>query len=440
MKAPTLQIVQSEEEMAVESRKCHPRTVAPEGPFENFQSPPAPTPILTLLLNDSVREDLRHARDHSGHRRGLTGGSGDHGAVDRCSSRSVRGAVEGCSREGVVAVKRPMVLRVVTATMLLAPLIVTGQARAEVPGVNGQIAFERLAPNQAFEAPGNGTVFVANPDGTHPQQVPLVYPTDVVTGIDWSPDGTKLLLQYTIRFDKNGDCCLPFRPAIVNADGSGFRLLTMKYAPHEAGCAVWMPDQKRLVCFFGGDTPGVFNVRASDGGDPVRLTTYPFGSDCNSCDMPTDVSPDGTRFVFLRYRRETAPGGQQVAIYVENIDGTGLRQLTPYGYAAPHEIASAQWSPDGTQIISETTAGGLFTVRPDGTDRRQINLQVGTGSYFASWPHWSPDGTRIVFRMFINGTEGIYTANPDGSNVVRVTDAPTGFDAAPDWGTHPLAT
>jgi Tol biopolymer transport system component len=305
--------------------------------------------------------------------------------------------------------------------------------------VNGRIAFERLAPGQPFEAPGNGTVFVANLDGTHSQQVPLVYPTDVVTPIDWSPDGTKLLLEYTVRFDGSGNL-LPFRPAIVNADGSGFKLLTMKWAPFAAGCGAWTPDQKRLLCSIKEDRTGIFSARASDGGDPVRLTTYPFDPNCNSCDEPTDVSPDGSQFVFLRYRRENTPGGQQVAIYVENIDGTGLRQLTPYGYAAPHEVASAQWSPDGTKIISETSVGGLFTVRPDGTDLRQINLQVGTGNYVASWPHWSPDGTRIVFRMFIDGTEGIYTANPDGSNVVRVTDAPTGFDATPDWGTHPLAT
>jgi hypothetical protein len=85
-------------------------------------------------------------------------------------------------------VKRPMVLGVVAATMVLAPVVVTGPAQAEVHGVNGRIAFERLAPGQPFEAPGNGTVFVANLDGTHSQQVPLVYPTDVVTPIDWSPD------------------------------------------------------------------------------------------------------------------------------------------------------------------------------------------------------------------------------------------------------------
>jgi hypothetical protein len=246
--------------------------------------------------------------------------------------------------------KRPMVLVIVAAAVLLTPVLVTGPAQAEVRGMNGQIAFERLAPGGSFDAPGQGTVFVANPDGTHSQQVPLVYPTDSNTAIDWSPDGTRLLLANTIRFDSSGDCCLPFRPATVNPDGSGFKLLTMNWAPFDLYCPVWTIDQRRLLCGTGEDPIGIFSVRASDGGDPRRLTTYPFGPNCNACDEPTDVSPDGTRFVFLRFFRENGPGQQQVAIYVENLDGTGLRQLTPYGYAAPHEVATGpvvpRWDKD----------------------------------------------------------------------------------------------
>jgi len=41
--------------------------------------------------------------------------------------------------------------------------------------------------------------------------------------------------------------------------------------------------------------------------------------------------------------------------------------------------------------------------------------------------------------MLINGGEGIFTANPDGSDVVQVaftTDFQT-FYSGPNWGTHP---
>jgi len=118
---------------------------------------------------------------------------------------------------------------------------------------------------------------------------------------------------------------------------------------------------------------------------------------------------------------------------VENLDGTGLRQLTPYGLAQPHEIASAQWSPDGREIISETTQGRIFVTHPDGTGLTPIRLQTGTTRYFAFEPDWSPDGTQIVFCMYINGQEDIYTANADGSNLAQVTNTPD-VENGPDWG------
>jgi Tol biopolymer transport system component len=80
----------------------------------------------------------------------------------------------------------------------------------------------------------------------------------------------------------------------------------------------------------------------------------------------------------------------------------------------------------------------LFTVNPDGSGLKVVHLQTANSNYFAFEPGWSPDGTKIVFALSIDGTEGIFTANADGSGVSQITDSPT-FDAAPDWGTHPLA-
>ncbi len=105
----------------------------------------------------------------------------------------------------------------------------------------------------------------------------------------------------------------------------------------------------------------------------------------------------------MRSRSSTSFQTQQVAVFVANIDGTGLLQLTPFGLAMAHDLASANWSPDGLKIISATPNGRLFIVHPDGTGLTPIPLQTGTGPYFAFQPHWSPDGTRIIFCMFIKG-------------------------------------
>ena len=99
----------------------------------------------------------------------------------------------------------------------------------------------------------------------------------------------------------------------------------------------------------------------------------------------------------------------------------------------------AHWSPDGTRIIGQIGNGKIFTIHPDGSHYTDINLQV-TVPYFAFGPAWSPYGTRIIFCMFINGGEGIFMANPDGSDVkqFKFTTDFTKFYNGPDWGTHPL--
>jgi Tol biopolymer transport system component len=216
-----------------------------------------------------------------------------------------------------------------------------------------------------------GDVFTANPDGTQVNQVPLVYPADQLSVVVWSSDGSELLISHTFRLDSAGECCLPFRPAIVSPTGAGFTLLTMAYAPFDMDCQAWSVDQTRIFCGFGGDEPGVFSVRASDGGDPARLTTNPYGGQ----DLPTDASPDGTRFVFLRSQQRSVGRDrtQQVALFVENVDGTGLRQITPYGLSAAHDVFSAHWSPDGREIIFSSTDGAAVHGSPrrdrPGTDQ-----------------------------------------------------------------------
>jgi hypothetical protein len=70
---------------------------------------------------------------------------------------------------------------------------------ATFPGTKGQIVFVQGDPNAGV--PGQ-LVFISNPDGSNQQQVPLGDPIEFATGVVWSPDGTKLLIDHTIRFDQ----------------------------------------------------------------------------------------------------------------------------------------------------------------------------------------------------------------------------------------------
>jgi Tol biopolymer transport system component len=336
-----------------------------------------------------------------------------------------------------------LTLLVVPSLAVLVYIMVTARpVQATFPGTNGQIAFTRGNLFNGIPA----FVFTAKPDGSNQQLVPLGDPVELFSMAVWSPDGTKLLISHTSRLDSAGQCCLPFRPAIVSPDGSGYTLLTIPDGPPDMDCTAWL-NQTRILCGFGDQNAGIFSLRASDGGGPVRLTTNPYAA-TGGFDTPTDISPDGTRFVFLRFKSGLGPSStplpdQQVALFVENVSGTGLRQITPFLSA---ERPSANWSPDGLKIITNMSngAGGsanrLFIVDPDGGGVTPISLKAGTQQYSAFQPVWSPDGTRIIFCMFINGGEGIFTANPDGSGVkqVKFTMDLTKVFNGPNWGTHPL--
>jgi Tol biopolymer transport system component len=128
----------------------------------------------------------------------------------------------------------------------------------------------------------------------------------------------------------------------------------------------------------------------------------------------------------------------QPVLFIENTDGTGLRQLTASGKLTFGLPPAARFSPDGTQIIAAIGNGKMFTIPPDGSHYTDINLPQVVGRYFAYGPAWSPDGTRIIFCMFISGGAGIYTANPDGSDVKQVTFITSTLFNGPNWGTHPL--
>jgi Tol biopolymer transport system component len=77
-------------------------------------------------------------------------------------------------------------------------------------------------------------------------------------------------------------------------------------------------------------------------------------------------------------------------------------------------------------------------MRPDGSHRRALTHHHG-GRGHSFRPSWSPEGKRIVFTRFTQTPEGgridIYTMNPDGNGLRRITNMPDSFPTNPDWGT-----
>jgi TolB protein len=76
-------------------------------------------------------------------------------------------------------------------------------------------------------------------------------------------------------------------------------------------------------------------------------------------------------------------------LFVVNVDGSGLRRLTPRGTS----VFTYQWSSDGKLIAYIDQRFSLWLVRPDGTGRK---LLLPTSQLSSVGLSWSPDGKDIA--------------------------------------------
>jgi dipeptidyl aminopeptidase/acylaminoacyl peptidase len=108
------------------------------------------------------------------------------------------------------------------------------------------------------------------------------------------------------------------------------------------------------------------------------------------------TSPDRTMFVYSYCCGSPNP------VYVANVDGTGVRKITPDGI----DGFAARWSPDGSMLVYQqrdgTTIeiGDLFVVDViTGEATRITDLDPASYGGWALLPSFSADGETIIFHM-----------------------------------------
>jgi Tol biopolymer transport system component len=297
-------------------------------------------------------------------------------------------------------------------------LVTPSPASAEFPGNNGRIAFMKQDSAEHWQ------IWVANQ--TLENQVQLTSGSADSGWAVWKPGGANKL-----AFDSDGDIFT------MNPDGTEVVNLTdSDSADADAG---WSPNGKRIA--FDSDRANlqgrqeIYTMKA-DGTDVHRVSTLPATAEF---DLAPRFSPDGTKLVFTRYKRDP----QLSALFTIRIDGSGLRQLTPWSNRA----SDADWAPEGNKIVFEANPdrvvgchGEIYTVDPDGQHLTNLtNNHCQAGSHE---PVWSPNGEKILFLSahVENGEGGIglATMNPNGTERHFITPNPGENQMhQPDWESLP---
>jgi Tol biopolymer transport system component len=284
-----------------------------------------------------------------------------------------------------------------------------------------------------FSAPlpgGGAAVTTVAPDGSGAADVVVPADLEDFNKTVWSHDGTRLLYSNVMIFDGNGEV-VAFRPATSAPDGSDFHVLKLPSRPMDMYCSAWSPDDTRIICSAGAG--GLISMRASDGGGRVKLTTNPYGGQ----DLAVGYSPDGSQFAWLRERPGATDDAEREALFVsDSTDVSHPRRLTRWGLLQAHELAGANWSPDGLSIVSATRRGRLVVVDAVAGGATPIPLDLRSDD-FAVTPDYSPDGAQIVFTMFRNRPADLYIATTDGADLRRLTRTTKRSDLFPDWAGTP---
>jgi Tol biopolymer transport system component len=333
--------------------------------------------------------------------------------------------------------RRLIVLVVVSS--VTAALAGSGPVGAAVHAQNGKIVFRRYL-NASHSV---GAIYTINPNGTGLFRVTHAPLKALSNEPDPSPNGR--WIDYMVEWPNNPTArskIFKIRPDgrdRTNLSTSCTRMCQGDGFPDWSNTG-WIAFQRVLSADFSQPVgfTAIFVMRP-DGSHVHQVTqrganpAVPASFD----DLAPGWAPGGRQIAFERVNDTTG----NHAIFVVTPSGRGLHRITPWALDA----SQPQYSPDGRWICFRShepsnTTGNIFLVHPNGTSlHRLTHTPPGTGKWLSC--AFSPDGRDVVSALtpIVSGQQqnaDVYFIPAAGGTPVDVTNDPSHWDSAPDWGTH----
>jgi tol-pal system beta propeller repeat protein TolB len=147
---------------------------------------------------------------------------------------------------------------------------------------------------------------------------------------------------------------------------------------------VYTKDGKNLVWASGGDAPAELVTANAVGDDSVAI---PYVGRQGAETTSPSFSPDGKQIVFM------SPVPLTPQLYIMNVNGTGLRLLTPPIPGKRSYRTGPEWSPKGDEIAFQQQMGDfqVWTISLKDRAMKQLTFEGENED-----PSWAPDGRHLA--------------------------------------------
>lgn len=267
---------------------------------------------------------------------------------------------------------------------------------------------------------------------------------DVGSQPRWSPDGGKLVFAKTVD-GKRGIW-------LIDLHGQNKRRLTdfdvsNAHIGSTGESVCWSPNGSRIA-FVASNEPvekdenirvvrrlmykalfGYSDMRRRHifvvsplGHEPPRQLTFGDFDEHSIC-----WSSDGKEIVFVSNRTGKDDFNMHTDLWAVRVDGGNVRRITETEGAE----YSPTWSPDGRRIayLARTRANTsnestpedahVWVINSDGSGAKDLTVDLDRA---CGAPQWSHDGSHILFAAGDHGRTMIYSVDPRGGTVSRITD------------------